>query len=162
MVNRLLASACAATMVMLGTAAAAQQEAQPVKRSAFLGNLETRFAQMDSNHDGQLNNAEIGAQVARELQQTRQAMTNQLAASFKRLDTNKDGQLSQQEFMAAAPPIKSNETPGQLLQQLDANHDGKVSLDEFRAPQVARFNRADTNHDGMVTPAEARAAAGQN
>ena len=116
---------------------------------------------MDLNHDGQLNKAEVTAQVARDLQQAKAAINNQLVAGFKRLDTNKDRQLSFQEFLAAAPPIKSNQNPDQVLQGLDANHDGKISLDEFRAPQAAKFNHADTNHDGIVSPAETRAAAGQ-
>ena len=49
----------------------------------------------------------------------------------------------------------------QLLAKFDANKNGTVSADEFRAPDLAKFNRADTNRDGVVSPAEARAAAGQ-
>ena len=62
------------------------------------------------------------------------------------------------EFMAAAGPIRTVESPQQLLQKLDTNHDGKVSMEEYRAPEIDKFNRADANHDGVVTPAEAAAS----
>ena len=78
--------------------------------------------------------------------------------TFVELDANKDGKLTLDEFLAAAPPIKTAETPEQMLQRLDTNHDGKVSIDEFRAPQLATFNKVDANHDGVVTPAEFQAA----
>ena len=161
--DKLAATAATGLSMMLASAAAAQTapQTQPVTRSAYLSTVGNRFTQIDLNHDGQLTRAELTSQLARELDNAKAQITRQLAESFKRLDTNKDGQLSFQEFSAAAPQLKSTETPDQLLQSLDTNHDGKVSLDEFRAPQVAKFNRADTNHDGIVTPAEARAAAGQ-
>jgi hypothetical protein len=77
------------------------------------------------------------------------------------LDTNHDGQLNLQEFLAAAPPIHTAETPEELFNKFDANHDGKVTIDEFRAPDVSKFNKVDANHDGVVTPQEMNAANGR-
>ena len=137
------------------------QGPKPVTRAAFLGNVETRFATIDTNHNGSIEPAEMTAEQQRELQAARNALAQQFQAKFRQLDTNKDGQLSLAEFMAAAPPIRTNETPEQIIQALDTNHDGKVSADEFKAPEIAKFNKADLNHDGVVTPAEEQAAAGR-
>ena len=63
--------------------------------------------------------------------------------------------------MAAAPPVRTSETPDQVMARLDADHDGTVSIEEFRAPELVKFNRIDTNHDGVVTPDELRAAQGK-
>ena len=82
-------------------------------------------------------------------------------ASFKQLDTNKDGQLSLAGIHGARRRTSQPATPQQALAGLDTNQDGKVSADEFRAPQVAKFDKADANHDGMVTPDEAARRAGQ-
>jgi Ca2+-binding EF-hand superfamily protein len=153
---RALTIAAALSVAMLGTSAIAQP--RPVARAEFLNNLNNRFSAMDSNHDGTVTGAELAAEQQKEMQQAKGALQQQLSARFKQLDTNKDNQLNLQEFLAAAPAIRTSESPDQLLQQLDTNKDGKLSADEFRAPQLATFNRADTNHDGTVTPAEAQAA----
>ena len=146
----------ATVLLLMGSAALAQ--AKPVTRSDFLKNVDGRFAMIDTNHNGTIEPAEMAAEQQRELQVAKNAITQQLQQKFRQLDTNKDGQLSLAEFMAAAPPIRTNETPQQLMQALDANHDRKVSADEFKAPEIAKFNRLDTNHDGIVTPAEQAAA----
>ena len=142
----------ATVLLLMGSAALAQ--AKPVTRSDFLKNVDGRFAMIDTNHNGTIEPAEMAAEQQRELQVAKTAITQQLQQKFRQLDTNKDGQLSLAEFMAAAPPIRTNETPQQLMQALDANHDRKVSADEFKAPEIAKFNRLDINHDGVVTPAE--------
>lgn len=134
---------------------------KPVSRADFMKSLDSRFNALDTNHDGFISKEELAAGEQRAIQQLTQARDQKMQAEFKQLDTNHDGQLSLQEFMAAAPQIKVNETPDQALQALDTNHDGKVSPDEFRAPQIAKFNKADLNHDGVVTPDEMRKAQGQ-
>jgi Ca2+-binding EF-hand superfamily protein len=98
---------------------------------------------------------------AKELQQVQATIRARLQAQFKALDTNKDGQLSLQEFYAAAPSVRTNETPADILQKLDANHDGKLSAAEFKAPRLQQFDRVDLNHDGTVTPDEERRANAQ-
>ena len=137
----------------------AQAAPRPVARAEFLKNIDNNFAGIDTNRDGQLTKAELTVQQQKELQQAKIAMTQQLQARFKQLDTNKNGSLSPQEFAAAAGPIRTAETPDQLLKTLDSNGDGRISNEEFRAPQLAKFNKVDANRDGIATPEEMRKAA---
>ena len=161
MTTRLLL-APAVAMLALGSSAIAQTPAQPkpVARADYVRTLDSRFTTIDANHDGRISKEELAAQQQRELQQAKTKIAQQLQAKFKQLDTNKDGQLSVQEFMAAAPPIRTSESPEQMIARLDSNKDGKVSADEFRAPELVKFNKVDANHDGVVTPDEIRRAAG--
>ena len=151
----------AIALLTVAAPAFAQNAPKPIPRSEYIKNLDNRFAGMDANHDGTITLAELTAQQQRELEMAKQRLQQQIQARFNQLDTNKNGQLSLQEFLAATPPIRTNETPQDLLQRFDANRDGKVTLEEFRAPEVAKFNKIDTNHDGTVTPAELQAAAGK-
>ena len=151
----------AAMLVVIGSAAAAQNAPKPVSRTDYVKNLDSNFARIDTNHDGSISAAELATEQQRELALAKNALQQQAQARFKQLDTNKDGQLSPAEFAALAPTIRTSQTPQQALQALDSNHDGKLSADEFRAPQLAKFNKADANHDGTVTPAEPQAAAGK-
>lgn len=144
----------------VASAAAGQSAApKPVSRASVSSQLDTAFAAADTNHDGALSTAELQTLETRELQRVQTALRARMQAQFKALDTNKDGQLSAQEFYAAAPNVRTNETPAQLLQMLDSNHDGKVSAVEFKAPRLSAFDRADANRDGTLTPTEAQAAA---
>ena len=151
----------AAMLVVIASTAAAQNAPKPVSRTDYVKNLDNNFARIDTNHDGSISAAELATEQQRELVLAKNALQQQAQARFKQLDTNKDGQLSPAEFAAVAPTIRTSQTPQQALQALDSNHDGKLSADEFRAPQLAKFNKADANHDGTVTPAEAQAAAGK-
>ena len=156
---RVLTLAAAAILFTSGSALFAQ--AKPVSRGEYINTLNGRFNTMDTNHDGSVSAAELGAEQQKEMQQAKNTINQQMAARFKQLDTNKDNQLSLQEFLAAVPAIRTSEGAQQMMQRLDTNKDGKLSADEFRAPQLATFNRADANHDGTVTPAEMQAAAGK-
>lgn len=155
----ILSLVCASLLSTTGSAALAQAAPKPVSRADFVKTIDGRFNAIDTNHDGKITKDELSAQQQRELQQARSRIAQQLQAKFGQLDTNKDGQLSAQEFMAAAPAIRSAETPDQLLQQFDSNHDGRISADEFRNPELAKFNQVDANHDGVITPDEVKAAA---
>ena len=152
-------------LLIFGLAAAvsvpaiAQQQA--ISRADYIKQIDATFARIDTNHDGVISASEMAAEQQRELQQAKAAIEQQMRAKFNQLDTNRDGQLSFQEFMAAAPPVRTNESPDQVMHALDTNHDGKISAEEFRAPRIAKFNQLDTNHDGVVTPAEMQAAAGK-
>ncbi|WP_341631356.1 EF-hand domain-containing protein [Sphingomonas agri] len=154
-------------LVALSLAApvAAQQQGsaqpKPVSRTAVAAKLDGAFAAADTNHDGFLSVAEVQALENAELQKVQAALRARAAAQFKALDTNKDGQLSFQEFAAATPNVKANDTPAVLLQKWDTNHDGKVSAAEYRAPTLAKFDKVDLNHDGIVTPDEERRAMSQ-
>ena len=141
----------------LASAAAAQQ-GKPVARADYIKTVDTRFNAIDTNHDGKVSRDEMVAAQMHDLQAAKGALDKKLQEAFTRLDTNHDGKLSLAEFMASEPPLKTAQTPDQILQQLDTNHDGKISPDEFRAPELAKFNKVDANHDGIVTPAELQAA----
>ena len=129
-----------------------------ITRAQFVDKIDANFNLLDTNHDGFLSASEVQMGQARQLQQLMAARQARLQAEFKQLDTNHDGQLSFQEFVAAAPTVKANETPAQILQKLDTNHDGKLSAAEFRAPQLVSFAKIDANHDGVITPDEMRKA----
>ena len=156
--------ALAATFAVLGTSAAAQQQAQqpkPVTRAQYNANADAAFGNIDMNHDGSISLPEIQAAEAKTKQQIEAVLRARAQAQFKALDTNKDGQLSLAEFLAVVPPVKANDDPAAILKQLDTNHDGKISAAEFKAPKIAAFNKADTNHDGTLSVEEQRAATGQ-
>ncbi len=158
---RLLLLASATLAVGMAATVGAQQPAKPVTRTDYIKSIDARFNMIDANHDGKISKEEMAAEQQRELQQAKVAIAKKMEDQFRQLDTNKDGKLSLQEFMAAAPPVRTSETPDELVARLDTNHDGKVSADEFRAPELAKFNRIDTNHDGVVSPEELRAAQGR-
>lgn len=129
-------------------------------RAAIVRNLDTTFKSVDTNGDGFLNAAEIGAAETKGQQQRQANVRSRVEAEFTKLDTNKDGTLTKAEFMAAAPQPKGTLPNGaSIVAQLDKNKDGKVSADEYRAPILSRFDRADTNKDGTISAAERQAAA---
>ena len=152
-------AAPAAQMAQAQTArpAQAQQAPKPMTKGDFTKSLDARFTAVDTNKDGALTRDEIAAVQTRALQQVAVQQQQRIAAEFQRLDTNKDNQLSIAEFRAAAPPVRAEQTPDQMLAQADSNKDGRISVQEYRAPQLANFDRADTNKDGTVTPQEVQA-----
>ena len=156
--THLLAAAAAIAVVGAPLGAQAPQPPKPIARADYIKTVDTHFNTIDVNHDGKLSREELAAEQQREMAQMKAKILQQLQVKFKELDTNKDGQLSFQEFLAAAPGLRPNESPDDLLRKLDTNHDGKISADEFRAPELAKFNRVDANHDGIVTPDEIKAA----
>jgi hypothetical protein len=157
-VTRFQILACA--VAALGSAASAQTAPKPVTRADFIKVIDTRFNTVDANHDGKVTRDELTAQQQREMANGKAIIAKRLQDQFRQLDTNKDGKLTIDEFVAGAPPIRTAETPDQLLKALDTNHDGKVTPDEFRAPNLAKFNKVDANHDGVATVQEQQAAAG--
>jgi Ca2+-binding EF-hand superfamily protein len=157
--NSLFVAATAATLAFSSAAVAQTQPSQSVSKAALVKDLDTRFASADANHDGIISKAELASAQNQALQQLLGARNQQVRTQFDRLDTNKDGKLSYDEFSAAAPTVKANQTPDQLFTELDTNKDGKISAEEFRAPKLAQFNAVDLNHDGVVTADELRRAA---
>ena len=138
-------------------AAAAPQPAPT--RAAMVKNLDGNFKSIDTNGDGSLSSAELGAAEAKVQQRRLAQIRAQYDANFTKLDTNKDGQLNKAEFMAAAPTSAGAAPNGAaIVTKLDTNKDGKVSADEYRAPMVTTFDRADANKDGSLSVAERQAA----
>jgi Ca2+-binding EF-hand superfamily protein len=140
------------------------QQAKPAKapeqvsKADFTKNLDARFSAIDTNHDGQLDKAEVAAAQAKALQRAQEVEQQRLETEFKKLDSNHDNSLSLAEFKAAGPRLKTNDTPDQMIAQLDTNKDGKISAAEYRAPQLGNFDKADANHDGILTAQELQAA----
>ncbi|MFL6759636.1 EF-hand domain-containing protein [Sphingomonas sp.] len=155
--TRFLILACGTAA--LGSAATAQTAPKPITRADYIKIVDTRFNTVDANHDGKVTRDELIAQQQREMANGKAVIAKRLQDQFRQLDTNKDGKLTIDEFVAGAPPIRTAETPDQLLNALDTNHDGKISTDEFRAPNLAKFNKVDANHDGVATVQEQQAAA---
>ena len=144
-------------------APAARPAGQPAQaaptRATMVKNLDANFKSIDSNGDGTLNAAELGAQESKVQQNRLGQLRRNYEAGFTRLDTNKDGQLSKTEFMVAAPNKPATPPNGaQILAQIDKNKDGRASADEYRTPMLARFDALDTNKDGTISAAERQAA----
>ena len=141
-------------------AAPAAQPSQAITRAAMTKQLEAQFKAIDTNGDGTLSAAEVGAAELKILQQRAAAVRQRLEAEFNKLDTNHDGQLSKAEFMAAAPSAPTTAPNGApVVAQLDKNKDGKVTVQEYEAPILSRFDSLDLNHDGVISDAERKAAA---
>ena len=134
--------------------------AQPAPtRAAMVKNLDGNFKSIDTNGDGSLSSAELGAAEGKVQQRRLAQIRAQYDANFAKLDTNKDGQLSKTEFLVAAPTKSATAPNGaNVLAQLDKNKDGKASPDEYRAPVLARFDAMDGNKDGTISAAERQAA----
>lgn len=134
---------------------------------------DTRFAKMDANGDGMLNEADKTAMIAKR---------------FAAMDTDKNGAISQAEFMAMheARADRRGERRGKamergmmdgpgkmgmrgghkgghgggamgMMKRADTNGDQAVSQAEFRAAVEARFTKADTNNDGAISAEERQA-----
>jgi len=153
-------AAPAVQMAQAQTPPAAGQQAQPkqMTKADFTKTIDARFGALDTNRDGSLDKAEISSAQTKVLQQAAATQQQKLEGEFKKLDTNKDNQLSMAEFKAAAPPVRSTQTPDQMLAQLDSNKDGRVSAQEYRAAPLASFDKTDANRDGVITAAELQAA----
>ena len=137
--------------------APAGQPAKPITRAQFLANVKARFDAVDTNHDGYLEETEIGAAQQKELQQLQSLQQQRMADEFKRLDSNHDGKLSKAELAAGAPPVKTR-TPHEIIQQMDKHNLGKVSFADYSAGPLETFSKLDANHDGTVTSEEIQAA----
>ncbi|VWX53351.1 EF-hand domain-containing protein [Novosphingobium sp. 9U] len=182
----------AAALVLAGGGAyAAQVQAQNARWGDTDGNgvltraeaqaqAATRFAKLDQNKDGKLDQAD--RQLAHEARKTQM---------FERLDTNKDGQITKAEFMADRGPGDrghrmamrggdGDKGPGMgpkghrggsrgghwggrgggmmMGKMADANSDGAVTQVEFSTAALKRFDMIDANKDGQVTKEERQAA----
>jgi hypothetical protein len=146
-----------------------------ISKAELTAALESRFAKLDADHDGQLTPKD------RDLRRQERAEKR-----FAAMDTDRNGQISKAEFMAAQQaraakwaekraetrgpdggpgargpgkwrrgPHRGPGVPGPMA---EARRDGVVTKAEFMAGPLAMFDRADTNKDGFVTADELRAA----
>jgi EF hand len=179
-----------AALAALATAAVAQPQggrfrhAEPLTRAAVQAAVQARFAEVDSDRDGFVTEAEARARVEAHRAERRERRGERRAARFARLDANGDGSISRAEF-DARPALRGEdradrrEGRGQRGERrwrhrgghggmanlglrrfaaLDADRDGRISFAEASGRALAMFDRADANRDGTVTAEERRAA----
>ena len=139
-----------------GTERAAPTRDQVVERTA------ERFARMDANGDGRLDQADRQARMAQR---------------FAQMDTDNSGAITLEEMTAAHEQRREaradrrggdGERMGRhrgkrgggmkMLANIDTDNDGAITQAEFEAAALARFDRADANGDGTVSAEERRAA----
>jgi Ca2+-binding EF-hand superfamily protein len=96
------------------------------------------FLRFDSNHDGEVTEAEMNAGVR---------------AEFAVADVNHDGVLDLAEMRVVnARRLESDGTGATPL--IDWNQDGHVDFQEFAAAPRSLFKQTDRNNDGTLTPDE--------
>lgn len=185
--NRLFAGAALAALLAAGVAGAQMpppppghdMPGLPLKRADVPALIAKKFAELDTNHDGGVTEAEIRAARRAKGEAMMKAHRER---EFAMLDANHDGSLSRQEFTAPPPPPGEAKGPppppppggpgphgrgmgpgfgmlmgGRAFEKADANQDGKVTLAEAQTAALAAFDKADTNHDGVLTQDEVRA-----
>lgn len=104
-----------------------------------------RFANLDTNRDGQISRAEFDAPRARgDRAERREARAERREARGMRRGGGQGGMFAR--------------FGGRMFGQADANSDGRVSREEARRGALALFARLDTNRDGAISTDERRAA----
>ena len=161
-------SLAAAALVGAGGIAYAQAERDaPVTRAQVEQRSAERFARMDANDDGKLDQAD---RAGRRQDRQRQA--------FDRLDADDSGAISFEELTAGREQRGEARAerrgpdgprfgrrggrggPGPVnrlgARAADADNDGAVSQAEFTTAALARFDRIDANKDGTIGADERR------
>jgi len=138
-----------------------------VTKAELTAALETRFARLDANKDGKLDQADRDI-----LRQQR------LDERFAALDTDRNGQISKVEFAAGHQGHdgmhdhmgKPDGPDGRGWGHRGWGHgmrggpggemkkEGAIAKAEFMARPLAMFDKADANHDGKVTADEMKTA----
>ncbi len=135
-----------------------------ISRAEMTASLESRFAKMDVDRDGQL------TQKDRDMKRQQR-----LDKRFTEMDTDRNGQISKAEFTAAhqARAEKRAEAggpggrgwgkgrmhgPGRGMMRGGRDANAVVTKADFIAKGMERFDRLDTNNDGFVTADEMKAA----
>ena len=99
------------------------------------GYLAQRFADLDTDNDGKLTQAEIYAKRS---------------ADFAAIDTNGDGAVSAEE-LDASHKARRLEHVQRMLQTLDTDGDGKVTKEEFARARLPGLSMLMARGDGTVT-----------
>ena len=138
-----------------------------VTKAELTAALDARFARLDVNKDGKIDQADRDI-----LRQQR------LDARFAALDTDRNGQISKAEFVAGHEGRQGHVGGHGGLDRGGPNRggwghrgpgmrgspdggmakDGVITRADFMARPLAMFDKADTNHDGKVTAEEMKAA----
>ncbi|MDI7776296.1 EF-hand domain-containing protein [Asticcacaulis sp. EMRT-3] len=96
-----LGSLLGSAAVLLAAPALAQDAAPPPPPADGCHMHRPSFAELDTNHDGKLDKAELAAPMQKMADKMADKMAGRM---FDRLDTNHDGSISEAEFNAARPP----------------------------------------------------------
>jgi len=128
-----------------------------VTRAEVTAAAEKHFAEVDTDHNGVISDAERDAMRAR--------MEDE---HFKRIDTDNSGQISREEFRAAHDKMRAamggsdgaSRGPhrGGMGMGGMGMMQGNVTKVAFVTQAQAMFDRVDTDHDGKITAAERDAA----
>lgn len=157
---------------------------EPMTRADVSARIKAHFAEMDTNKDGAVTQAEIDAARSAHMSRTQDEM-------FAKMDADKNGSISRAEFDShhqqmmgghTPPPPGAPGTPpmgshggmkmmrmghgdggmggmdARMFGMADANKDGKVTEAEALAAALSRFDKVDTNKDGTISDAERQAA----
>jgi Ca2+-binding EF-hand superfamily protein len=146
-------------------------------RAEVEADVTTRFAKLDANKDGKVDEGDRAAH--------RKAKAD---AMFAAADTDRNGSISRAEFDAAGEARQAKRAERRaamaerrgggdhghgfhgkrggrggerLLAMVDSNGDKAVTAAEMRTAALARFDRIDANKDGQVTAEERAAMCGQ-
>ena len=159
-------AACAVLAAVLATTAVAQEpvtkETKPVSRTELSNELNSDYADLDTDKDGKVTGEEIKARLVRKAESDLAVLKKARDEAFAKLDTNSDGTISKTEFEARAPlpAIKdATEMANANLGRFDADKDGAITQEEFRAPTLTNFDKLDKNKDGSLSVAEQKAPA---
>lgn len=144
---------------------------EPMTRIDVQTRVKTHFAEMDTNKDGAVTQAEIDAGRAAKRAERHGEM-------FTQMDTDKNGSISRVEFdahhavkmqsgrggmeghrgMKHGGHGKMGGMGGRMFTMADANKDGKVTEAEATTTALAHFDKVDTDKDGTISDAEHQAA----
>jgi Ca2+-binding EF-hand superfamily protein len=133
---------------------------QSITRDQISAQLDSDYADLDTDKDGKVGDAEIKARLKKGAEADLETLRKERDAAFAKFDADGNGTISRAEFDARAqlPTIKEADAKP-FLDRFDGNKDGAITKDEFRAPTLANFAKMDSNKDGTLTAAEQSAAA---
>jgi len=131
--KKLILSTVALAAVAVGGIAIAQggRMAPPSTKAEATAQVAERFAELDTDKNGQITAAEMTAH--------REARMEKRAERRAARGKDKPGR-----------PMRG----GNMGMRADANGDGQLSLAEMTAQAVTRFDRIDANKDGTIDAAE--------
>ncbi len=145
---------------------------EPMTRTDVQTRVKTHFAEMDTNEDGAVTQAEIDAGRTAKMAERHGEM-------FTKMDTDKNGSISRAEFDAHHAGMMQSgrggmegrrgmkhggrhgdmgHMGGRMFAMADANKDGKVTEAEATSAALAHFDKVDTDKNGTISDAERQAA----